>query len=133
MTSQLTYDVPPSEVLKHKMLSYCAERWTAFKTSLCKRFIHVDVEEGVSRPNPCNEYTFLDEATWKEFYRMKTTPETLVSFYLISYFILMSCLLVLICLFFIDRLKEKRLQLVVERMIALTDYLAGVMKNLKNK
>ena len=76
------------------MLTYCAERWTAFKTSLSKRFIHVQVEEGESRPNPCNEYPYLDDATWKEFYRIKTTPEALVSFYLLSYFILSQCLLI---------------------------------------
>lgn len=81
MTSQLTYDVPPSQVLKDKLLSYCAERWTAFKTSLTKRFVHVEVAEGKNPPNPCSEYTFLDEDTWKEFYRMRTTPEALVSFY----------------------------------------------------
>lgn len=76
---QLTYDVPQSDVLYNKTMTYCAERWRKFKTNLANNYVHIEVKEGEPRPTPCSKYTFLDDATWQEFVRIRTTPEALVS------------------------------------------------------
>ncbi|KAI9084466.1 hypothetical protein K1719_033454 [Acacia pycnantha] len=77
--SQLTYDVSESDKLYKKTMMYCGERWTEFKTNLAKNYVHIKVKGGKPRPDPCRKYSYLDEETWKEFCRIRTTPEALVS------------------------------------------------------
>ena len=76
---QLTYNVSQSDILYKKTLTYSYECWRKFKTSLAKNYIHNEVEDGEPRPTPCHKYSFIDEATWEEFVRLRTTPKALVS------------------------------------------------------
>ena len=67
---QLTYDVPPSETLKEKTLSYCSTRWRAFKTQLARDYIHNMKNKYAT---PCSKYTFIAEDTWWEFCKILTS------------------------------------------------------------
>jgi hypothetical protein len=79
-TIRLTYTVPDSQRLKDKTLSYCADRWRKFKTFLANTYIFAEVQPG---KNPWDNYPFIDQQTWQQFVQLRTTPEALVSLYLI--------------------------------------------------
>lgn len=60
-------------------MTYCDERWRKFKTDLANKYVHIEVNDGEPHPNPCEKYPYIDEHTWQEFIRIRTTPEALVS------------------------------------------------------
>ena len=86
-TIRLTYIVPNSERLKDKTLSYCADRWRKFKTTLANKYIFAEVQHD---KHPWDVYTFIDEQTWQQFVQLRTTPEALVSLYLVLFALLFA-------------------------------------------
>ena len=65
---QLTYDIPQSDILYNKTMTYCSECWRKFKINLTNNYIHAKVKDGEPRPTPCSKYSYIDEATWQEFF-----------------------------------------------------------------
>ena len=86
-TIRLTYTVPDSEKFKDSTLSYCADRFRKFKTFLANTYIFAE-----KRPDhePWDKYKFLDEQIWQQFVQKRTTPEALVSLYLVLFALLFA-------------------------------------------
>lgn len=132
-TLQLTYDVPNNEFLKKKTLSYCAERWRAFKTQLARQYLHGQDRSGHPQPSPCSKYQFIDEAAWEQFVRNRTTPVAMVSVSFCMW--LQKTYQSIICIdfkyFMSCRKKEQKRLNTPSRMIAPTQCLEGVMRRQK--
>ncbi|XP_054805371.1 uncharacterized protein LOC129308318 [Prosopis cineraria] len=56
---------------------WASKRWRSFKTSVARRYVHVEVPEGQPWPDPCMQYTFLEAATFEKFFKLRITPEAL--------------------------------------------------------
>ncbi|KAK7361797.1 hypothetical protein VNO77_03881 [Canavalia gladiata] len=67
---KLTYDVPNTNFLKRKWLSFAGERWRGFKTHLTSKYIYGSLKD----VSPCEEYQFLDEDTWQRFVESRMDP-----------------------------------------------------------
>ncbi|XP_058753581.1 uncharacterized protein LOC131626757 [Vicia villosa] len=64
------WDVPNSEFLRKKWISYAGERWRAFKNTLTSRYIHGDLSD----ESPLEVYNFLNEEIWQAFVQMRLDP-----------------------------------------------------------
>ena len=67
---QLTYDVPNTNLLRTKWISYAGTRWRGFKSDLTSRYIYGKLSD----KNPCEQYAFLDEETWHAFRDQRLDP-----------------------------------------------------------
>lgn len=62
--------------MKKEWIKYAGERWRGFKTQLTDRYIHHPIEND---PPPYVKYNFITEDAWKEFLKIRDTPEFKVS------------------------------------------------------
>ncbi|XP_052734972.1 uncharacterized protein LOC128197373 [Vigna angularis] len=66
----VTYDVPNTNLLRTKWISYVGERWKNFKTMLTSHYIYGSKTD----KSPCEKYQFLDEETWQAFKLKRLDP-----------------------------------------------------------
>ncbi|KAG5061452.1 hypothetical protein JHK87_002481 [Glycine soja] len=69
-TIMLNYDIPNSEFLKKKLISYAGTRWRGFKTQLSSLYIYGKYQD----KSPCDKYAFLEEETWQRFVQSRLDP-----------------------------------------------------------
>lgn len=67
----LTYDIPPTLEMKKYWLQQIRDRWKDFKSMLTRVYIRGDKKN----EDPCSEYKFLDQETWREFVKSREDPE----------------------------------------------------------
>ncbi|WVY97916.1 hypothetical protein V8G54_030067 [Vigna mungo] len=67
---QVTYDVPNTNLLRTKWISYADNRWKNFKTMLTSHYIYGSKTD----KSPCEKYQFLDRETWKTFKLKRLDP-----------------------------------------------------------
>lgn len=65
-----TYEVPNTDFLRRKWISYAGERWRAFKTDLTSKYIFGELRN----KSPLEVYAFLDEETWQRFVESRLDP-----------------------------------------------------------
>ncbi|KAK7271450.1 hypothetical protein RJT34_27373 [Clitoria ternatea] len=66
----LTYNVPDTDLLKRKWITFAGERWRSFKSNLTQRYIYGTLRD----ESPCGKYDFLDEETWQRFIETRQDP-----------------------------------------------------------
>ena len=66
---QLTFDIPNVPTLRQKCLSSVAEKFRGSKTKLTSRYVFGHKKN----ENPFLKYTWIDEDTWRQFLKLRTS------------------------------------------------------------
>jgi len=66
---QLTFDIPNVATLKQKCLSSVAKKFRGFKTKLTSRYVFGHKKN----ENSLLKYTWIDEDTWRQFLKLRTS------------------------------------------------------------